>query len=108
MPVRAKRSARFARPSVVGLLTICLAVAASPALRANAATNVSHHKSSRACPWVAESRHHTASPTDLAEQVVAKMTLLEKARFVTLSEGHHIENFNVGIPSLCIPPLTLS
>jgi beta-glucosidase len=108
MPVHAKRPARFVRPSVVGLLTICLAVAALPALHANAATNVSHHKPTRACPWVAESRDHTVSPTDLAEQVVAKMTLLEKARFVTLSEGHHIENFNVGIPSLCIPPLTLS
>jgi beta-glucosidase len=60
------------------------------------------------CPWVKESRHHTKSPAALAEQVVAKMTLLEKADFVTLEDGHDIENFNQGVPSLCLPPLTLS
>jgi beta-glucosidase len=60
------------------------------------------------CPWVRESRHHTRTPAALAEQVVAKMTLLEKAKFVTLSNGHDIENFNQGVPSLCLPPLTLS
>ena len=60
------------------------------------------------CPWVRESRHHTKTPAALAEQVVAKMTLREKAQFVTLSNGHDIENFNQGVPSLCLPPLTLS
>jgi beta-glucosidase len=60
------------------------------------------------CPWVRESRHHTKTPAALAEQVVAKMSLLEKAKFVTLSNGHDIENFNQGVPSLCLPPLTLS
>lgn len=60
------------------------------------------------CPWVRESRHHTETPAALAGQVVAKMTLVEKAKFVTLQNGHDIENFNQGVPSLCLPPLTLS
>jgi len=60
------------------------------------------------CPWVKESRHHTKTPAALAEQVVARMTLMEKAQFVTLGNGHDIENFNQGVPSLCLPPLTLS
>lgn len=59
------------------------------------------------CPWVQESLNHLATPASLATQVVAKMTLLEKAKFVTLKDGHDIENFNQGIPSLCIPQLTL-
>jgi beta-glucosidase len=60
------------------------------------------------CPWVQESRHHTKTPASLAQQVVAKMTLIEKAKFVTLANGQDIENFNQGVPSLCLPPLTLS
>ena len=60
------------------------------------------------CPWVAESLHHLASPSRLAGQVLSKMTLLEKAKFVTLSNGHDIENFNMGVASLCVPQLTLS
>ncbi len=97
------------RLGVVGLISIAsLATALSPVSRSSAATNVKTAPSVRSCPWVDESLHHTVSPTDLAQEVVAKMTLLEKAKFVTLSEGHDIENFNIGIPSLCIPPLTLS
>jgi beta-glucosidase len=36
------------------------------------------------------------------------MNLVEKTKFVTLQDGDDIENFNKGIPSLCIPQLTLS
>jgi beta-glucosidase len=36
------------------------------------------------------------------------MSLREKAQFVTLGNGHDVENFNQGVPSLCLPPLTLS
>lgn len=60
------------------------------------------------CPWVKESRRHLASPEHLAQQVLAKMTLAEKANFVVLQKGHGIENFNTAIPSLCIPSFTLS
>jgi beta-glucosidase len=98
-----------ARLVVASFLTIAsLATALSSAPPSSAATNARTVPSARSCPWVDESRHDTASSTDLAEQVVAKMTLTEKAQFVTLSEGHHIENFNTAIPSLCIPQLTLT
>ena len=36
------------------------------------------------------------------------MTLAEKAGFVTIRDGDGVENLNKGIPSLCIPALTLS
>lgn len=80
----------------------------SPAHGAGAATGIQTVGRAHSCPWVGESIHHLDSPSDLAGQVVAKMTLVEKAKFVTLSDGHDIENFNVGVPSLCIPQLTLS
>jgi beta-glucosidase len=99
----------LARLGVVGLIMMtAFATALSSAPRASATTNAPTVKPTHSCPWIGESLHHSTSPTDLAEQVVAKMTLAEKAQFVTLSEGHHIENFNTAIPSLCIPQLTLS
>ena len=82
--------------------------ALSPAVRAGAAEILKPVGPAHACPWVRESAHHFESPSELADQVIAKMTLLEKAKFVTLSDGHDIENFNIGVPSLCIPPLTLT
>jgi beta-glucosidase len=98
-----------ARLGVVSLLTIAsFATALSSAPQSGATTNARTVTSAHSCPWVHESRRHTVGSADLAEQVVAKMTLAEKAQFVTLSEGHHIENFNTAIPSLCIPQLTLS
>jgi beta-glucosidase len=70
---------------------------------------VTHPTSALArCPWVKESRRGSASPELLAQQVLAKMTLAEKANFVVLQKGHGIENFNTAIPSLCIPSFTLS
>jgi beta-glucosidase len=60
------------------------------------------------CPWVEDSLHHRGSPSTLASEVVAKMTLPEKAGFVILRTRRGTENVNVGVPSLCIPPLTLS
>jgi beta-glucosidase len=80
-------------------------VSSSP--KANAAMSVGPiHPSS--CPWVQESRNHLGTPASLAAQVIAKMSLIEKAKFITLQDGHDIENFNQGIPSLCVPELTLS
>jgi hypothetical protein len=88
-----------ARLGVVSLLTIAsFATALSSAPQSGATTNARTVTSAHSCPWVHESRRHTVGSADLAEQVVAKMTLAEKAQFVTLSEGHHIENFNTAIP----------
>jgi beta-glucosidase len=60
------------------------------------------------CPWVGESRDDAAPPTVLAGEVLSKMSLIQKAQFVTLEDGGGVENFNAGVPQLCIPPLTLS
>ena len=43
----------------------------------------------------------------MAEQVVRQMTPVELANFVVLHAGPGVENFNVGVPRLCIPSLTL-
>ncbi len=60
------------------------------------------------CPWVAESADAAASPAALATQVVKRMTLKQKLSFVIMVAKDGYENINSGIPSLCIPPLTLS
>jgi beta-glucosidase len=60
------------------------------------------------CPWVSQSRLGTGSAASLAEEVLARMTLGQKASFVVLRSQPPLENTNLGIPSLCIPPLTLT
>ncbi|MFI5035327.1 MAG: beta-glucosidase H [Acidimicrobiales bacterium] len=49
------------------------------------------------------------TPAQLAQEVLAKMSLSQKASFVVLNAADHglIENTNVAIPTLCIPALTL-
>lgn len=60
------------------------------------------------CPWVNQSRHHLLSPSALAGEVLSRMTLRQKADFVALSTYPPLENANIGVPSLCIPALTLT
>jgi beta-glucosidase len=101
----ARRVAMTAAASVVTLSGLVTLDVASQAANSSMSVIPTHRPS---CPWVNESRHHTKTPAALAEQVVAKMTLGEKAEYVTLTNGHDVENFNQGVPSLCLPPLTLS
>ncbi len=63
---------------------------------------------SNGCPWVAQSQRRSPSPSSLANEVLSKMTLAQKASFVVLSTHPPLENSNSGIPSLCIPELSLS
>jgi beta-glucosidase len=63
---------------------------------------------SRTCPWVTESRTHARSPAALAAEVVARMTVEQKIGFVALAQDSPVESANRGIPSLCVPPLTLT
>ncbi|MGH9078791.1 MAG: beta-glucosidase H [Acidimicrobiales bacterium] len=60
------------------------------------------------CPWVSQSRQGKGTDASLAAEVLARMTLSQKASFVALQTKPPIENTNLGIPSLCIPPLTLT
>ena len=48
-----------------------------------------------------------SSPSALAGEVVARMTLSEKLGLVNLANANGYENQNTGVPRLCIPALTL-
>ncbi len=99
---------RLALVVPLGLAIFASSLVPAPAPQAGAASAIQIVSPPPKCPWVDESLQHLQSPGDLAGQVVSRMTLTEKAKFVTLSDGHDIENFNIGVPSLCIPQLTLS
>ncbi len=102
----------------VGCTLITMTVVASPtasygsgriyeSLRPKKVRTFSLHSSST-CPWVRQSLHHQVSPPSLANEVLSKMTLAQKANLVVLATYPPLENRNRGVPSLCIPPLTLS
>ena len=102
------------RPSRIRILMVGLLVSASIAVsvlvgthRADGATAPSSDATAR-CPWVSQSRQQEGSAASLAAEVLARMTLRQKASFVVLRTIPPIENTNLGIPSLCIPPLTLT
>jgi beta-glucosidase len=60
-----------------------------------------------ACPWILPNVQTHESDSELAEMVLARMTLLEKADFVVLHNDDGYENVNSGVPTLCIPALTM-
>ena len=60
------------------------------------------------CPWVSQARQGHGTAASLAAEVLARMTLGQKASFVVLRTAPPLENTNLGIPSMCIPPLTLT
>jgi beta-glucosidase len=57
---------------------------------------------------VSQSRQGKGTDASLAAEVLARMTLGQKASFVVLRTEPPLENTNLGIPSLCVPPLTLT
>lgn len=59
------------------------------------------------CPWVQQSRLRSLNSVQLANEVLAHMTLSQKIAFVVLRSKGALENLNTAIPSLCIPALTL-
>ncbi len=75
--------------------------------RADGAPATSGGTSAR-CPWVSQARQGTGTAASLAAEVLARMTLSQKASFVVLRTVPPLENTNLGLPSLCIPPLTLT
>ena len=60
-----------------------------------------------ACPWILPNVQTHESASELAEMVLARMTLFEKANFVVLQNDDGYENVNSGVPTLCIPALTM-
>ncbi len=83
----------------------------TPATSSTVAPTSLHAKVASAsgqCPWVDQSRRHSASPATLASEVLSRMTLAQKASFVVLATYPPLENRNSAIPSLCIPALSLT
>lgn len=105
-PVRTLRHVLVALGVCLTSLTLG-ATTSGAAPRASAWGAVSTHPRAR-CPWVAASRSGDSSPGTLAGEVLSRMTLAQKVGFVTLHNGHDVENFNTGVPSLCLPALTLT
>ena len=62
---------------------------------------------SQRCPWATASALKSSSPSALAAEVVARMTLSEKLGLVNLANANGYENQNTGVPRLCTPALTL-
>ena len=59
------------------------------------------------CRWLADAMARHLPASQLAQQVVARMTLQEKAGEVVLFRKGQYENADAGVPRLCIPALTL-
>ncbi|OYV66229.1 MAG: hypothetical protein B7X07_00135 [Actinobacteria bacterium 21-64-8] len=92
----------LAMSALTGLLTLVTAPA-------TATTKVPILANSPApCPWLQQARAHTKSPLALANEVLARMTLREKASYAVLVTRAPLGNTNLGVARLCLPPLTIS
>lgn len=104
-------TSRTVRARTRHVLTVLVVVAASlagiPVLAGSTASATSTVNPSTHCPWILENLNHSATAQHMAQQVVRLMTPDELANFAVLHAGSGIENFNVGVPRLCIPALTL-
>lgn len=75
---------------------------------AQAVSIAPHTKLNTGCRWVNQSLKAHVDPTVLAHEVLAQMTLHEKATMVVLVMRPQLENLSDGVPRLCIPELWLS
>jgi beta-glucosidase len=89
---------------VVGAMTIVASMGATTQVSSGRAAA----STASSCPWVAQSRSHSATPTMMANEVLARMTLAQKAAFVVLVARYPLQSSNTGVPSLCIPALSLT
>lgn len=101
------------RRAVRGVVSAVVLVGAVTlvAARTGAATSAllpPSHGTRVTCPWVAQSRNHSRTVTELANEVLARMTLREKVAYVVLVTRAPLGNTNVAVPRLCLPALTLS
>ena len=60
------------------------------------------------CPWTSYAHDRQRTPAALADEVLARMNLAEKASFVVLTKHPPLQNSNSAIAALCLPALTLS
>lgn len=103
MSVRRSLLGAVALVVLVGVLNATPhAGAVSSAPRSPVAGATSH------CPWINQALAQSRSPRELANEVLARMTLREKASYVVLVTRAPLGNTNAAVPRLCLPPLTLS
>ena len=109
-PAHRRRRALLATVGVTALLGVgpTSTVAARPdALGAPLGATQARLALAARCPWATATATKRSSPSALAAEVVARMTLSEKLGLVNLANANGYENQNIGVPRLCIPPLTL-
>ncbi len=92
---------------------VCLLATMGPPVNASALARAhvrpgTHVSTASACPWVAQSLAHSASPDHLAGEVLSRMSLGEKVGFLILTTHPNVENSNAGVPRLCVPALTMT
>lgn len=75
---------------------------------AQAVSIAPHSRLHTGCQWVKQSLQQRVDPKVLANEVLRKMTLHEKATMVVLVMRPRLENLSDGVPRLCIPELWLS
>ncbi|NNN07719.1 MAG: glycoside hydrolase family 3 protein [Acidimicrobiaceae bacterium] len=103
----ARTSRAFGRAVVLFVVVMSLVLASLPTFVNASASATSTVSPVAGCPWISESLNHSATAQHMADQVVRFMTPSELANFVVLHAGAGVENFNVGVPRLCIPAITL-
>src|ERR1035441_2129694 len=104
-PCRARRSRGFrAGMSVVTLAlttvvaTTVIAMQSSGASQTRDYTLLEASTPTSTCPWIAESLQHSKSAQVMANEVIAMMTLAQKADFVILGTDPPLENSDIGGP----------
>ncbi len=60
------------------------------------------------CPWIAQAHAGVIGAGVLAGEVLSRMTLAQKADYLSLATHGPVENANQAIPALCLPTVSLS
>ena len=98
--------------AALAVVTVLATATIGPSEVAHAATrpHVSNRRPTARghCPWIAQSRTGRLSAGLLAGEVLSRMTLTQKADYLSLATHGPVENANQALPTLCLPSVTLS
>ncbi|MHB1598527.1 MAG: hypothetical protein ACYCXY_06485, partial [Acidimicrobiales bacterium] len=79
----------------------------SPGAGATARSAAARRATARRCGWLVHAVALHESPAQLAALVVSRMSVSQELALVDLAAGGGYENRTAGVPSLCIPRLTM-
>lgn len=94
--------------AVVAVFFGAIFLPAAAVTSAGAISIAPYSKLHTGCSWVKQSLQNHTDPVVLANEVLKKMTLHEKATMVVLVMRPSLENLSDGVPRLCIPELWIS